>query len=230
MRILVVDDDPDILRMCAKALRADGHEVVTCASGRLALSAALLELDVALCDLNLPDIDGLEVIRAIRASAPDLPVIVMSALEPREWRARSEEAGADHFLQKPVRLEELRDELAMAGLARTSLSVVVRDDDEAFRAHLTEVFARGGCRVRSAATAGEIIEGDPPPNLVVLDAASDGAEGVVRWAGKNHVHCFVLGARGKVNDRLLRLGASLVVNKPVNPDALLIQARFLAKR
>lgn len=232
MRILVVDDDPDILRMCAKALTQQGHTVTECDSGNEALAAALTgNFDLALCDLSLPDIHGLEIIRAIKMQAPDLPVIVMSALDPREWRAKSSDAGADHFLAKPLRLDVLRHEVHMAGLGRTSLRVCVCDDDDGHRMRLVDAFARGGCTVRVVDAPMLMFGEDPQPDLVVVDAHLPGAESVVRWAKASDVHCFALLSKDARidDDKLMRMGASLVVPKPVDPEALLIQARFLAR-
>jgi DNA-binding response OmpR family regulator len=228
VKILVVDDDLDILQLCATALRGMGHDVTTCAAGNEALAAALTgEHDLALLDLNLPDVHGLEICRAIKMQAPGLPVIVISALDPREWRARSAEAGADHFLQKPIRLDALRHEVSMAEAARATLFVVVHDADSAHRARLSQAMRQAGFVVRLAETLGEIVDG-PRPDLVILDASVKGVEGVVRWAGVNDVPCFVLFARGQeLDDKLMRIGASLMVEKPVDPDAIILQARFL---
>lgn len=232
MKILVVDDDPDILRLCASVLEAQGHQVTACGSGNAALAAALTgTFDLALCDLNLPDVHGLEIVRAIKMQAADLPVIVISALDPREWKAKSADAGADHFLSKPFRVDVLRHEVAMAQMGRVTLRVCVHDGDDGHRARLVDVLARGGCTVRVVESPMQMIGEIPLPELVVVDAAAAGAEAVVRWAGASGVHCFVLVDKGKdIDDKLMRLGASLIVQKPVDPDALLIQARFLAKR
>jgi DNA-binding response OmpR family regulator len=232
MRILVVDDDPAILRLCAAALRTEGHEVVPCDAGQRALTRALVEkFDLALCDINLPDIDGLDVVRAIKMQAPDLPVIVISALDPREWRAKSMDAGADHFLQKPIRLDVLRNEVAMADLARASMTVALCDRDDGHRARLYDELKRNGCSVVVVEEAAQIVELGKRPDLVILDAGDEHCESVVRWAGREGVHCFVLvdpETSGDRDDGLMRAGASLIVQKPVDPQALVLQARFLA--
>ena len=229
MKILVVDDDPAILNLCATALRAQGHEVQTCSAGNQALAAALMHVfDLALCDLNLPDVHGLEIVRAIKMQAPDLPVIVISALDPREWRLKSVEAGADHFIQKPLRLDVLRHEVKMAGLGKARLSVALYDPDDADRTRLEHALRHAGCEVRVAADLDDVLLGKPDLTIV---AAEPGVESVVFQAGAERVHCFVLVPRGTaLDDRLLRMGASLMVEKPVDPEALLVQARFLATR
>lgn len=232
MKILVVDDDPAILRMVATALMAQGHQVKTCDSGNEALAAALTgSFDLALCDLSLPDVHGLEIIRAIKMQAPDLPVIVISALEAKEWKAKSASAGADHFLQKPLRLDVLRHEVHMAQLGRTTLRVCICDEDDGHRMRLVDAFARGGCTVRVVDAPMMMVGEDPQPDLVVLDAHLPGAEAVVKWAKASDVHCFALLHRDARidDDKLMRMGASLIAPKPADPEQLLIQARFLAR-
>lgn len=233
MRVLVVDDDPDILRLCATALRQQGHTVTTCGAGSQALAAALTgAFDLALCDINLPDVHGLEIVRAIKLQAPSLPVIVMSALDPREWHDKSVEAGASHFLAKPLRLETLRHEVRMAEASMASLAAVIFmvDDGSGQRERLEHTFQQAGIPAFVASSPAEVVESEPP-DLVILDAAAPGAEGVLRWARASGAHCFVLVEQGsELDDKLMRQGASLMVEKPVDPDALLLQARFLASR
>jgi two-component system, OmpR family, KDP operon response regulator KdpE len=194
MRILVVDDDPDILRLCAHALRAQGHTVTTCEAGGEALAAALdASFDLALCDLNLPDVHGLEIVRAIKLQVPALPVIVMTALDPREWREKSVEAGADHFMSKPLRLDALRHEVRMAEASMVSLAAVIyvidKGDGEVQR--LAQAFEQAGFPALFADAPGEVIEAADAPDLVVIDAEAPGAEGVIRWARAPGIRCFV---------------------------------------
>lgn len=231
MKILVVDDDPAILKLCATALRKDGHQIVACAGGQQALTAALMDrFDLALCDINLPDVHGLDIVRAVKMQAPDLPIIVMSALDAAEWRDKSIEAGADHFLSKPLRLDVLRNEVRMAALSRDRVTVALHDLDPMHRMRIHASLVRGGCQVTTVEDPAVLLEA-PAPDLVIVDAGHPATESVVRWAGTHGVHCFVLVEKGNdADDALMRMGASLIMQKPVEPEALLIQARFLASR
>lgn len=231
MRVLIVDDDPDILKFVTLALQTEGHDVVACSGGGAALGAALRDdFDLALCDLNLPDLHGLEVIRAVKAQAPYLPIIVMSALDPREWSALSMEAGAAKFLHKPLRLEQLRSEVAMAQSARADLDVVVVDADPFERARVARAFQAGGCRVHLIERPVDVAA-VPYKSLVILDARLGGLQEAVSACSRAGVPCFVVVEPGTMDDDLLlRAGASLVVSRPVDPDALLTQARFLTAR
>jgi len=227
MRILLVDDDPAIRKLCATALVRLGHEVVPCRNGREALGQLHTGFDLALCDIGLPDINGFDVIRAIKEHAPGLPVIVISALDQEEWGKKATEAGADHFMAKPLRLSALRNEVAMAARAQAHLMVCLQDPDADHRLALQAAFSRGGCHVRVV----EVPADGATPELLIVDANSPGVEAVVRWAGAHGIHCFVLVRSPRsYDDRLLRMGASLILQKPVDPEALLLQAGFLSAR
>lgn len=106
-RVLVVDDDSQMLKAVTNALSARGYEVVTAPSGESALSvAAEEELDLVLLDLGLPGIGGHEVIQRLR-SWSDLPVIVISVRESQEEKVAALDAGADDFVTKPFGMKEL---------------------------------------------------------------------------------------------------------------------------
>ncbi|WP_293170437.1 response regulator transcription factor [Oceanithermus sp.] len=107
-RVLVVDDDPNLLRLVEANLRARGYEVDAVASGEAALERLRERGDHAcvLLDLMLPGLDGLEVIREVRAFG-DVPVVVMSALGEEERKVRALDLGADDYLVKPFGVAEL---------------------------------------------------------------------------------------------------------------------------
>jgi signal transduction histidine kinase/ActR/RegA family two-component response regulator len=115
-RVLVVEDNPDTCATLAACLREEGHEVVTALDGRSGLAAAMERpYDVIVCDVGLPGLDGLGLIRAVRAAvgtgAGDggtRPLaIALTGYGQPEDRARGLEAGFDHYLVKPVGLEAL---------------------------------------------------------------------------------------------------------------------------
>lgn len=230
MRILLVDDDPAIRKLCVTALMRLGHEVVPCRNGKEALGQLHAGFDLVLCDIGLPDINGIDVIRAIKVHAPGLPVIVISAHEQEEWGKKASEAGADHFMSKPLRLSALRDEVAMAARAQAHLMVCLQDPDGDHRLALQTALVGGGCHVRVVEQPADAMDG-ATPELLIVDAGSPGVEAVVRWAGAHGIHCFVLVRSPRsYDDRLLRMGASLILQKPVDPAALLLQAGFLSSR
>jgi two-component system KDP operon response regulator KdpE len=106
-RVLVVDDDSQMLKAVMNALTARGYDVITASSGEVALSlAAEEELDLLLLDLGLPGIEGHEVIERLR-SWSELPVIVISVRESQEEKVAALDAGADDFVTKPFGMKEL---------------------------------------------------------------------------------------------------------------------------
>jgi two-component system, OmpR family, KDP operon response regulator KdpE len=106
-RVLVVDDDSQMLKAVTNALSARGYEVLTAPNGETALTvAAEEELDLVLLDLGLPGIEGHEVIERLRAWS-ELPVIVISVRDGQEEKVAALDAGADDFVTKPFGMKEL---------------------------------------------------------------------------------------------------------------------------
>ena len=106
-RILLVDDEPNILATLAPLLRSRGYEVHTAMNGRGAIEAVDREKpDLVVLDLGLPDIDGVEVCRAIREDL-NVPILVLSARGGERDKVRALDMGADDYVTKPFSAEEL---------------------------------------------------------------------------------------------------------------------------
>jgi two-component system KDP operon response regulator KdpE len=106
-RILVCDDEPQILRALKVVLREAGFEAIAAETGEEALDrAAVRPPDAAIIDLVLPDIDGIEVCRRLREWS-DMPILVLSAVGEEEEKVRALEAGADDYVTKPFGAREL---------------------------------------------------------------------------------------------------------------------------
>jgi two-component system, OmpR family, KDP operon response regulator KdpE len=106
-RVLVCDDEPQILRALRVVLRDAGFDVVPAATAQEALDrAAVQPPDAAILDLVLPDGDGIEVCRSLREWSR-MPIIVLSALGDEEEKVRALEAGADDYVVKPFAPREL---------------------------------------------------------------------------------------------------------------------------
>ena len=153
--VLVVDDEPQIVRALAINLRARRYEVLTSASGRGALeTAAAHPPDLVILDLGLPDIDGIEVIRSLRGWCP-APIIVLSGRTDSADKVDALDAGADDYLTKPFGVDELMARLhamsrratpadvqATVTFGQTTVDlatrrVTVRDGDEVVDVRLT---------------------------------------------------------------------------------------------
>jgi two-component system KDP operon response regulator KdpE len=107
-RILVVDDEPAILRFLRAGLGSQGYVVVEATTGQAALDAVRQRrADLMVLDLGLPDIDGLDVIRHLRDSGTMLPIIVLSSRENEAAKVTALDLGADDYVTKPFGIEEL---------------------------------------------------------------------------------------------------------------------------
>jgi CheY-like chemotaxis protein len=121
-RILLVEDNPDARQTLAALLRAEGHDVACADDGHAGLAAALERVyDVVLCDIGLPGVDGLDLIRALRASTGGARplAVALTGYGRAEDHARGLAAGFDAYLVKPVDTGRL---LALIGAGRASLA------------------------------------------------------------------------------------------------------------
>jgi two-component system KDP operon response regulator KdpE len=108
VRILAVDDEPQILRALRASLAARGHEVTTAPNGETALDIlATQQVDLVVLDLGLPGIDGVEVIRRLRTWS-ESPVIVLSVRDGQADKVLALDAGADDYVTKPFAMDELQ--------------------------------------------------------------------------------------------------------------------------
>src|SRR5262245_50691470 len=105
-RVLIVDDEPQILRFLRPSLGAAGYEVIEARDGAEALKRAAADApDVVVLDLGLPDRDGKEVIRGIREWSK-VPIVVLSARDREAEKIEALDLGADDYVNKPVGVGE----------------------------------------------------------------------------------------------------------------------------
>lgn len=111
-RILFVDDDPLTLETLRKSVSLFGHEALLTNSGGAAHNTARTQLpDLILTDMHLPDMGGLELVEKLKGdpTTAHIPVIVLSASAEMDARELSQEAGAEAFIAKPIRLQALQE-------------------------------------------------------------------------------------------------------------------------
>lgn len=139
-RILVVDDLPGMRAIAAIILRSAGHEVETAGGGREALARMQEQQpDLLLLDLNMPEVNGFQVLEALRQSAvPPVPVVVFSAVDDSESRLRAAELGAVGFVAKRAAdAFTLRQEIEQhVGVAGQSVATPNGGGLEAGRSHM----------------------------------------------------------------------------------------------
>ncbi|MCU1479270.1 MAG: response regulator [Subtercola sp.] len=107
MKILVADDDPQILRALNVTLRARGYEIVTASDGTEALNRAIEHHpDLVMLDLGMPNLDGVEVIHGLRGWS-EVPILVVSGRTGEADKVEALDAGADDYVTKPFSIDEL---------------------------------------------------------------------------------------------------------------------------
>jgi two-component system KDP operon response regulator KdpE len=108
LRILVVDDEPPILRFLRASLESQGYIVSTAADARTALDMVRKKAaDLIVLDLGLPDMDGLDVVRQIRDDGETLPIIILSSRDNESAKVTAFDLGVDDYVTKPFGIDEL---------------------------------------------------------------------------------------------------------------------------
>lgn len=108
MHILIIEDEKQLCQSIAEGLRMDGYEADTCFDGDEGLELCLVEnYDLILLDLNLPGVDGLEILRQFRKSDTSTPVLILSARGQIQDKVEGLDLGANDYLTKPFHFEEL---------------------------------------------------------------------------------------------------------------------------
>ena len=123
MRILLVEDDPLLASGLKVALKQANYLVEHVSDGQMALSALQSHgFDLMILDLGLPKVDGIEVLRAVRARSDHIPVLILSARDSAAHRVQGLDLGADDYLIKPFDLDELKARLRVLERRRTGTS------------------------------------------------------------------------------------------------------------
>ena len=159
MKLLIADDDPQMVRALRITLAAHGYEVVVAADGAAAIAtAAQSHPDLIMLDLGMPQLDGIEVIQALRGWT-NVPIIVVSGRTGSADKVDALDAGADDFVTKPFQLDELlarlralsRRSLPVGGESAVSFGDVVVDLS-------TKTVTRAGTRVHLTPTEWRMLE------------------------------------------------------------------------
>ena len=161
VRVLVVDDEPNLTELLAMALRYEGWDIRAAATGSTAVREAKdFKPDAVVLDMMLPDFDGLEVLRRLRDDNPHVPVLFLTARDAVEDRVAGLTAGGDDYVTKPFSLEEvvarvralLRRAVVLAPEADSVLTVgdLTLDED-------SHEVRRGGAEISLTATEFELL-------------------------------------------------------------------------
>jgi len=180
-RILLVEDDPDLARGVRFNLEHDGHAVVHAATAAAARANRTEAIDLVLLDLNLPDGDGLELLREWRAAAIEVPVLCLTARAQETDVVMGLGLGADDYLKKPFGLSELLARVGALLRRRTAMHPLVSPDDSTL-VHIGEAIVDRAAHQVRRGTRSEPLT---PLEMQLLD--------------------YLLAARGKAVDRAVLL-------------------------
>ncbi|MEZ4339335.1 MAG: response regulator transcription factor [Sandaracinaceae bacterium] len=145
MRVLIVDDDPELADLLERSLGRDGHAVTSVGSLAAARDAAGDAHDVIILDVGLPDGSGLELCRTLRAAGDATPILLLTAQSEVGQRVSGLDAGADDYVVKPFALAELRARVRALARRRDSAPAVVYEAGDV-RLDLSARRARRGGR------------------------------------------------------------------------------------
>jgi two-component system response regulator HydG len=227
-KVLVVDDDPRMVKTICDILKAKGYIAVPAFSGDEAMEKVSLEKpDCVLMDIKMPGLDGVGALKMMLEQAPSLPVVLMSAYATEEQAEEIRRMGACSLLTKPVDIEQL---LSFLSLIRKEENILVVDDDPQFCSLLMDSFQSRNYRVET--------EDDPEkalalmeqkhPLVVVLDLKLGDADGAdvmqdIRERYPSKPVVLVTGCRDEMAasiEKGLRIGAYTCLYKPFRVEEL----------
>lgn len=107
IRVVVIDDEPPIRKLLRMGLASQGYEVLEASNGKAGLEMLAENPDLVILDLGLPDIDGIELLRVIRARNERVPIVVLSSRGDEAGKVAALDLGADDYITKPFGMEEL---------------------------------------------------------------------------------------------------------------------------
>ena len=205
-RVLVVDDEPQLLRTLEIALRGAGYAVETAATAGEAITAAGAHPpDAVVLDLMLPDRDGTDVCRELR-SRSSVPILVLSAVHDEQRKVTALDAGADDYVTKPFGIDELLARLrVMLRRATPSSETVIHVGDLTVDLDLRAVFV-GKRRVQVTPIEFELLslfarnEGRLLTHRMILD----NVWGSNRGDGAHYLHVYVSRLRRKIEEDPMR--------------------------
>ena len=107
LRVLIVDDEPPIRKLLRMGLTAQGYQVLEAPNGKAALELVAQGPDLVILDLGLPDVQGFDLLRTIRARNEQVPIVVLSSRGDEAAKVAALDLGADDYVTKPFGIEEL---------------------------------------------------------------------------------------------------------------------------
>lgn len=251
-QILIVDDEPSFCELLKTLLKSHGHDVLTAYNGRDALDSFMqCRPHFTLLDLRMPEMDGLEVLKKIRAIDPKAAVMILTAWGTDEMEQRARQLGATDFLSKTISLEtilaSLESGIKPAGKATAPPAAPAKEKpappdipetDAVFlvegKADLRDTFVRflgqHGIAAKPAkdgpTVLGMLDKARPP--LIVLDmdlSGMKGAEVLRKMREKNYTGGIIMMTAGQ-QETLIKdawnMGSVDILGKPLDPERLML--------
>ena len=237
LRILVVDDDRRLARTLVDILTVKGHQAQAAYSGPEALDIVKQQqFDCVLTDIRMPEMNGVELHRAIREAQPQVPVVLMTAYSSDKLVQEGLEQGALATMTKPLDINSL---LGFLSSLRQQQSVAIVDDDPAFCQTLGDILeARGFAVTRITNPRGVAESLSPDEPVVLLDMKLNSISGLevlkeVRARYSRLPVILITGYRQEMSTAIqaaLEIGAYACLYKPFDIDKLLQALAELRKR
>lgn len=228
MKILVVDDDRRIVKTTCDVLKIKGHEAVPAYTGEEGVEMVRASPpDCVLMDIKMPGITGVEAMKRMKAIAPALPIVLVTAYATDDLMDEARQAGAYAVLSKPLNFQMI---LSFLALLTKEESILIVDDDPVFLKTLKDVLTLRGYRVKTESEPAGVL-----PNLerdyhlvVLLDLKLGNANGVdvlrhIREKYPTKPVIMVTGYRQEMGgsiEKALDIGAYTCLYKPFEMDAL----------
>ena len=237
-KVLVVDDDRRMVKTICDILRVKGHDPHPAYSGEEAVNKVREDsFDCVLMDLKMPGIDGVEALKMIKAAAPELPVVLMSAYATDLQAEEASRQGAFAVLTKPIDVQMV---LSFLALLRKEESILIVDDDPMFCRTLKDILQARGYRVEAESDPDSVI-GRLEQNyelLVVLDLKLGKADGVdvlkgIRGRSPTKPVVLVTGSQGESMASIeqgMRIGAYTCLYKPLEMEKLVEIIEEISRR
>lgn len=231
-RVLIVDDNRDLAENLGELLELEGFHPIVLSSSREALDRAReLEFDVALLDVRMPEVDGIDLCSALARAHPSATFLLMTAFTAEARLAEAHDAGAVAVLPKPVPFARL-----LALLIEGARTVLVVEDDDDLRASLREALEARGYDVVTVASMAEaearVTRGVPPYAILELVVRDQSSEPLAKRLVDAGARVIVLGVARDGSDFLASLAPRGVfyLGKPFSPPQLVDLLARLARR
>jgi DNA-binding response OmpR family regulator len=246
-KILIVDDEPSFCELVKTLLKSHGHEALTAYNGHDALESFMqCRPQFTLLDLRMPEMDGLEVLKKIRAIDPKAAVMILTAWGTDEMEQQARRLGATDFLSKAISIETILGSLerglkppsqapaaearaAQPGIPDTA-SIFLVEGKADVRNAFVQFLGQHGIAVQAAKDGPDVLSmlDKERPKLIVLDMDVSGMKGVdvLRKMREKHytrgIIMMTAGQQGSLIREAWHMGLVDILGKPVDPERLML--------